>query len=388
MSKWDVSLRVVEVPEPQDLAPAFHPVTPNIPVARAVAELKPYEAVSSQRAIEALGGTSPIFKLDWNESTIPPSPNVQRVLSNFITQGANLNWYPELGSRSLLLGLSDYTGVRPDSLLVTNGSDDALHLICASFLDAGDEVVVPVPTYNHFIVFAQAKGAHVRQIAGDSPFGSNIATIRASLSQRTRMLYLVSPNNPTGVLTHPEEVAAICRDYPNLLVLLDEAYFEFAQVSGIQLVEEFPNLIVTRTFSKAFGLAGLRVGYLAAHPTLIDGLSRLYNPKSVNTMAQIGALAALEDRDYLNTYLDEVSTSKELLRQFFANRRNVEAWITPANFIVIRSSDVRQTLKRLESLGVYARDRSTYPGLEGCLRMTVGTVEQTQRLLERLSKVF
>ncbi|MEZ4461489.1 MAG: histidinol-phosphate transaminase [bacterium] len=388
MSKWDVSLRVVEAADQEELYPALHAVTPNIPVARAVASLSPYEAVSSQRAIEALGGTSPIFKLDWNEATIPPSPNVQKVLANFIAQGANLNWYPELGSRSLLLGLSDYTGVRPESLMVTNGSDDALHLICSSFLDHGDEVVVPVPTYNHFIVFAQAKGATVRQVVGESPFSSNISGIRAALSQRTRMLYLVSPNNPTGVLTHPDEVAAIARDYPNLLILLDEAYFEFAQVSGIELVEQFSNVIVTRTFSKAFGLAGLRVGYLAAHPSVIDGLSRLYNPKSVNTMAQIGALAAIEDREYLNAYLEDVTASKELLRQFFATRRNVEAWITPANFVVVRTGNIQQTLKRLESLGVYVRDRSTYPGLEGCLRMTVGTVEQTQRLLERLSKVF
>lgn len=388
MSKWDVSLRVVEALEHEEMLPSLHAVTPNIPVARAVAALSPYEAVSSQRAIEALGGTSPIFKLDWNESTIPPSPNVQRVLTNFVTQGANLNWYPELGSRSLLLGLSDYTGVRPESLMVTNGSDDALHLICATFLDPGDEVVVPVPTYNHFMVFANAKGANVRQVVGDSPFSSNISGIRAALSQRTRMLYLVSPNNPTGVLTHPDEVAAICRDYPNLLVLLDEAYFEFAQISGIELVEQYPNIIVTRTFSKAFGLAGLRVGYLAAHTAVIDGLNRLYNPKSVNTMAQIGALAALEDRDYLNAYLDEVTAAKELLRQFFATRRNVEAWITPANFVVVRTENIKITLKRLESLGVYVRDRSTYPGLDGCLRMTVGTVEQTQRLLERLSKVF
>jgi histidinol-phosphate aminotransferase len=388
MSKWDMSLRVVEALEHDDVYPGLHEVTPNIPVARAVAELSPYEAVSSQRAIEALGGTSPIFKLDWNESTIPPSPAVQRVLSNFIAQGANLNWYPELGSRSLLLGLSDYTGVRPESIMVTNGSDDALHLICSTFLDSGDEVVVPVPTYNHFVVFAHAKGAKIRQVVGDSPFSSNIAGIRAALSQRTRMLYLVSPNNPTGVLTHPEEVAAICRDYPNLLVLLDEAYFEFAQVSAISLVEQFPNLIVTRTFSKAFGLAGLRVGYLAAHPSVVEGLSRLYNPKSVNTMAQLGAHAALADRDYLNTYLDEVNASKELLRQFFATRRHVEAWITPANFVVVRTGNIDQTLRRLESLGVYVRDRSTYPGLEGCLRMTVGTTEQTQRLFERLSKVF
>jgi histidinol-phosphate aminotransferase len=335
-----------------------------------------------------LQGSSPIFKLDWNESTIPPSPKVQQSIVHHVTNGPGLNWYPELSSRSLLLALSDYTNVRPDQLMVTNGSDDALHLICSTFLDHDDEVVVPVPTYNHFVVFAQSKGAKIVPVQTENLFASNIEAIRDAMTHKTRLLYLVSPNNPTGVVAHPEMIEELCQDFPNTLIVLDEAYFEFSQVTGIGLVQRFPNLIVTRTFSKAFGLAGLRVGYLAAHPDILENLSRIYNPKSVNTLAQIGALAALSDLDYLNEYLDEVIESKRMLREFFAQRQGVEAWITAANFVVLRVSDVKDTLRQLEGLGVYVRDRSSYQGMEGCIRMTVGTVEQTQRLIDRLSKVF
>ena len=389
MSKWDARLPVVEPVGRQIVPPRLREVPgPSIPVAKSVAKLTPYVAVSSQPAIEALRGRTPIFKLDWNESTIPPSPKVQQAISQFISQGAELNWYPELGSKNLCLALSDYTGLHPDCIIATNGSDDALHLVCASYLDHGDQVVVPVPTYNHFVTFAQSRGANVVSVCGDDPFVSSMDAIRAAMTKDTRMVYMVSPNNPTGVIYEADEVEKLCRDYPETLVIVDEAYFEFAQRSCISLVQDVSNLVVTRTFSKAFGLAGLRVGYLAAHPELADGLSRLYNPKSVNTLGQIGAIAALNDMPYLNTYLDEVATSKEVLRAFFETRPNVEAWVTPANFVVVRVPNVDKVLERLEGLGVYVRDRSSYPGLEGCLRMTVGTVEQTQRVIDRLAKVF
>lgn len=378
MANREVALRIVsDAVEPRGIVSAA-----------SVRNLVPYEAVSSQRTIDALQGSSPIFKLDWNESTIAPSPRVQSAIAHHVMNGPGLNWYPELNSRSLLLALSDYANVRPDQLLVTNGSDDALHLICATFLDEGDEVVVPVPTYNHFVVFAQSKGADIKFVSTEALFESNIQEVRRAMTERTRLLYLVSPNNPTGVVAGREDVEALCRDFPQTLIVLDEAYFEFSQVSGIDLVQHYPNLIVTRTFSKAFGLAGLRVGYLASHPDILDQLSRLYNPKSVNTLAQIGALAALSDIEYLNAYLKEVRAAKELLREFFSHRSGVEAWITSANFVVMRVSDVGETLRQLESLGVYVRDRSGYPGMEGCIRMTVGTIDQTQRLIDRLSKVF
>lgn len=360
---------------------------PAIDVAPAVRALTPYEAVTSQSAIEARPDGETTFKLDWNEATIAPSPRVNEAIQAYLSGNRDLNWYPQLGSKDLLGALEGYTGLSSEHLMASNGSDDALQLICNTFLSEGDEVVAPVPTYNHFVVFAQSRGAKITKVQGDSPFDKNLDGIYEAMSPNTRILYLVSPNNPTGKVLDPEDVEGLCRAYPRTLVILDEAYFEFAQVTGIDLVREYPNLIVTRTFSKAFGLAGLRVGYLAGDPDLVEGLSRIYNPKSVNALGQVGAIAALNDLDYLDAFLAEVEESKEILRDFFASK-NAEAYITPANFVVVRVPQITDTLGQLEQRGVYVRDRSSYPGLEGCLRMSVGTVEQTECLLERLEEVF
>lgn len=390
MSHLNYKLRVESPrPSPTDAAPRLREVVGRrrIDVAPAVRELTPYEAVTSQAAIEARPDDETTFKLDWNEATIPPSPRVNEAIAAYLAGSRSLNWYPQLGSTELLGALSEYTRLSADHLMASNGSDDALHLICSTYLDRGDEVVAPVPTYNHFLVFAQSRGAKIRKVVGDDPFSKNLAGIREAMSRRTRILYLVSPNNPTGVVIDPADVRQLCQDYPDTLIVLDEAYFEFAQTTGIALVREFENLIVTRTFSKAFGLAGLRVGYLAADPSIVEGLSRIYNPKSVNALGQVGAIAALGDLGWLDDFLAEVNASKELLRDFFA-KKNADAHITPANFVVVRVPNIESTLGQLSERGVYVRDRSSYPGLEGCLRMSVGTVEQTERLLERLDEVF
>lgn len=375
--------------ESVDNAPALHEVPSRKPiaVAPAVHALTPYIAVTSQAAIEARPNGETSFKLDWNESTIAPSPRVSEAIQAHLASHRDLNWYPQLGSRDLVNALQSYTGLTSEHILATNGSDDALQLICNTYLSEGDKVVAPVPTYNHFLVFAESRGAAITRVCAESAFQSNIEGIRRAMSQDTRILYLVSPNNPTGVVLDPQDVEALCLDYPETLIILDEAYFEFSQVTGIDLVREYPNLIVTRTFSKAFGLASLRVGYLAADPRIIEGLSRIYNPKSVNALGQVAAVAALSDLDYLNDFLAEVRASKELLREFFADR-NVDAQITPANFVVVRVENLPATLQALEQRGVYVRDRSGYPGLQDCLRMSVGTVKQTEKLLERLAEVF
>lgn len=389
MSNVNYGLRIDSSVESVTDKPRLREVPDRPPVkpAGSVQQLTPYEAVTSQAAIQAKPDGETVFKLDWNEATVPASPHVREAIAAHIAGNRGLNWYPQLGSTDLREALTDYTDLPRDHLLVSNGSDDALHLICSTFLDKGDEVVAPVPTYNHFMVFAQSRGADIKKPRGDSPFQKNLDEIRETMSPDTRLLYLVSPNNPTGVIYPPEDVEQLCKDYPDTLILLDEAYFEFAQVTGLDLVRQHPNLIVTRTFSKAFGLAGLRVGYLGAHPELVNHLRRLYNPKSVNTLGQVGAMAALNDLEYLNDYLAKVERAKDRLADFL-EQRDMEFEMTPANFVVVRVPDIHHTLEKLESLGVYVRDRSSYPGLSGCLRMTVGTVEQTEKVIDRLEKVF
>ena len=389
MSNVNYGLRFESSGDSISAEPKLREVSDRSPVvpSSSVQELTPYEAVTSQAAIRAKPDGETVFKLDWNESTVPASPKVREAIAAHIAGDRGLNWYPQLGSEELIEALTDYTGLESENLLVTNGSDDALHLICDTFLDPGDHVVAPAPTYNHFITFAQSCGADIEKPIGDSPFEKSIDAIRDSLRPSTRILYLVSPNNPTGVIFPPEDVAELCRDHPETLILLDEAYYEFAKVTGVDLVEEHPNIVVTRTFSKAFGLAGLRVGYLSGHPELVDALSRIYNPKSVNTLGQVGAKAALEDLEYLEEYLSEVEAAKGVLADYL-DTTPVEYHMTPANFVVVRVPQLQESLDELEERGIYVRDRSDYPGLDNCLRMTIGTVDQTRKVIDLISGVF
>ena len=357
-------------------------------VARSAKRLRPYDPTTSLGKIHAKPKQKP-FKLDWNESTVPPSPCVTAALESFLRSShhGGLHWYPELYSRELQRSLAGYTGLTPEHLLVTNGSDDALALVCNTFLDPADEVVVPTPTYTHFLVFAQADGGRIVPVRYDNPFEMQIDRVLQAITPRTKLIYLVSPNNPTGLIYGPEEVERVLDHAPHAVVIVDEAYHEFCDTTAVDLARSRPNLVVTRTFSKSFGLAGLRVGYLAAMPEMIMELKRLFNPKSVNVMGQVAATAALADIDYLRRYVAEVNASKPMLVDFF-RERGFEARSTPANFVLARLPEPKRFCAALEEEGVYVRDRSSIPHMSGYVRLGVGTREQTAEVLERLRRAI
>ena len=353
---------------------------------RYVAGIRPYEAVSSRDKIAARPDQVP-YKLDWNESTIPPSPKVLTAITRFLSNTHHLNWYPELYSKRLLGSLSGYVGVPEECLLVTNGSDDALDLICRTYLEPGDEVIVPSPTYTHFLVYAGEHGGQILRVYAEDPFRQNIEGIIKSVGYGTKVIYLVSPNNPTGVMYEGDALRRILEAAPRAIVIVDEAYYEFCGRTVVPLIEEYPNLVVTRTFSKSFGIAGLRIGYAVAQPEVIDTLKRVFNPKSVNVLGQIAAEAALGDREYLDAYVSSVATAKEQLAAYFA-AKGLECHVTPANYILVRVPDPKRFCALLEEEGVYIRDRSTIPQMQHYVRMSVGTVEQAREIEERLDRVL
>ncbi len=351
--------------------------------ARDVEKLSPYDAVSSLAAIKSLPKGMVPLKLDWNESSIPPSPRVIEAITGFLSNGHHLNWYPELCAPKVRSALSVYTGVRADSILVTNGSDDALDLVCRTYLEPHDDVVVVWPTYGHFLIYVKARGVQPRLALPEDPFAIPTATILDVIRPDTKLVYIPSPNNPTGTVTPPSDVAALCRAFPGTLFLVDEAYYEFCGVSSAPLVATYPNLVVTRTFSKCFGIAGLRVGYLMTGPSVIQNLRKLYNPKSVNALAQVGAVAALADVDTREAYIAQVRAAREVLASEL-HRRGAEVRVTQANFVLVRVRDPQGLVQALESVGVFVRDRSRMEGFAGWVRFTVGTLSQMHDLVERI----
>jgi len=359
---------------------------PTIPVAECIKDVRPYEPVQSLSAIALRPDVEPL-KLDWNESTIQPSPKVAAAEAAFVASGQPLNWYPDLTCGPLVEQIAEYAGVPADHVLVTNGSDDALDLICKTYLNPDDRVVLPYPTYTHFLVFAGSRGARFDPVTYDDPFVGQPERVVAALTPWTKVVYLVNPNNPTGMLFSREEVLRIAGRAPLSLTLVDEAYYEFAGVSVTDLVPDHPNLVVTRTFSKSFGIAGLRIGYVIAHPQVLKDLRRVFNPKSVNALGQVAAAAALEDLDYHAAFVDEVRRSRVRLVRWL-EARGLEARNSEANWILVKVPDPKSFCRALEREMVFVRDRSGFPQLAGWVRMSVGTLEQTELLCERLGRVL
>lgn len=348
--------------------------------------LSPYDPVSSLQRIWATPGQVP-FKLDWNESTIPPSPKVYESIVTFLSHSNHLNWYPELGSRGLADELSEYVGLCADNILVTNGSDDALELVCKTYLGPADNVVVPMPTYTHFLVYVQARGARIVPFYSDDLFEAEVDHLALKLDACTKLVYLVNPNNPTGVTYTEEEVERLLVAYPGTMFVVDEAYYEFHGSSVVGLVDRYDNIVVTRTFSKCFGIAGLRMGYLCAGEKVLVQLKKLFNPKSVNRLGQIAAAACLSDRPYYDRFVEEVTQAKELLKEEMA-RRGIQVHVTPANYVLMRVRDPREFCRLLEDEGVYIRDRSTLPRMENYVRISIPTVAQTKDLIARVDRVL
>lgn len=350
---------------------------------RLISGLKPYDAVSSLDTISQLpAGLSPL-KLDWNESVIPPSPRVIDEITRFLKNSHHINWYPDLGAAKLRKTLVAYTGVPAEDIIVTNGSDDALSLVVCSYVDPGDDVVLVWPTYGHFLVYCRGRGVEPRLAMPEDPFDTPTRTLTRTLRQDTKLCYIASPNNPTGVVTPPDHIQELCGEFRSTLFIVDEAYFEFCGVTSARLVGKIPNLVVTRTFSKCLSMAGLRVGYLMASGEVMTNLRRLYNPKSVNVLGQVGAAAALLDYEFISNYVSECRVGRTWVVQALAER-GVDVRSTSGNFILVRLTDPAGFCRKLESVGVFVRDRSGIKDFEGYVRITIGPVDYMKEFIRRL----
>ncbi len=345
-----------------------------------------YNPSVSLDKIDYSGSLTPL-KLDWNEATIPPAPEVKQALSAIIKRNNTLNWYPELFSKSLVRALADYTGRREDEIVVTNGSDDGLVLILRTFLEPGDHVVIPHPTYTHFLTQAETVGALISKPVTRTPFQPDSSVIINNTTADTKLVYIVNPNNPTGTLLPVKEIERLLKRYPNTIFLIDEAYYEFAGETATGLVSLYPNIIISRTFSKAFAMAGLRVGYIVANTAVITLLKRLLNPKSVNIFAQTAAIAALKYRHYTESYVQAVHQSKELFISFLRSR-NITVFDSRANFVMVEHPHHKQLLAQLEQHNVFTRDRSNFAGMEHFFRITLGTIDQTKELIRRFEMIL
>ncbi len=346
----------------------------HVPPVEAVERLKPYK-ITTQKPIFIKEKQS-VLKLDWNESTIPPSPAVIRAITEFVWKQP-LNWYPDVNSQELRDALSEYTGLGSAYITTFNGSDSALEYLARVYLDGDSEVIVCCPTYDNFRVYAESTGAKIANTYYSSPFIAKPKKIYEKVNSRTSMIYLVSPNNPTGILYTEAQIRAILERYPRVMTVVDEAYFEFCGITMASLVKKYNNIVVVRSFSKAFGLAGLRCAYILTDPVNLEYINRIRVGKNVNALAQVAALAALEDLEYTNNYVEEIKKSQEDLAAYLVDM-GLHIMKTPANYLLVRVANPKQVLSYLEAHSIFVRDRSYMKQLEGYLRITIGTREQME----------
>jgi histidinol-phosphate aminotransferase len=325
------------------------------------------------------------LRLDFNENTLACSPRVIEALRKITA--ADLTRYPERGSVEAAVAAS--LNVEAAQVLLTNGVDEAIHVLCQAFLDRGDAMLLPVPTYSMYEVYGSAAEAQIDAVpawqsrtdavlAADG-FRFPLDVMLGAIHSRTRLIAIANPNSPTGATVARDAIVAIAERAPQAIVLVDEAYYHFFGETVIDLIGKVPNLVVARTFSKAYGLAGLRLGALIAAEGTMQWLRRVISPYSVNQLALACLPAALEDRAYLKWYIGEVKAARAELAQALTDF-GLEHWPSEANFILTRiGAEHSAFVKAMRARGILTRDRSADPGCDGLVRITVGTREQMQQ---------
>jgi histidinol-phosphate aminotransferase len=317
-------------------------------------------------------GCRDTLRLDFNENTLACSPKVREVLAS-ISTGA-LTRYPERGPVEAIVARQ--LGLGAAQVALTNGVDEAIHVLFESFLDAGDELLLPVPTYTMYEVYSSATDAKVVPILAAEDLQFPFERLLAAITPRTKIIAIANPNSPSGSVATRAQILEIARRAPQAVLLIDEAYFHFYGETVIDLIGTVPNLMVTRTFSKAYGLAGLRLGLLAGPVELMRWVRRVLSPYSVNSLALACLPAAMEDEAYLNWYVGEVLAARTEFEAAL-DAAGVRRWPSHANFVLTEiGAEHKEFTRRMSAAGVLVRDRSSDPGCEGRVRITIGTREQ------------
>jgi histidinol-phosphate aminotransferase len=323
------------------------------------------------------------LRLDFNESTIGCSP---RVLSRLRSLDAEtLARYPE--REPVEAQVADFLGLEAQQVLLTNGVDEAIHLLCSTYLEPGDEAIIVVPTFAMYSIFAQAEGATLIPIFSEENFSFPLKKLLSRISPRTRLIAVANPNNPTGAAVAREVLLELASAAPHAAVLIDEAYFEFHRETILNLAEVPENVFVARTFSKAYGLAGLRIGILAGDAAEIAMVRRVASPYNVNAVALAVLPEALRDQQFVTDYVAEVQRGRAVLEQEL-RALGIYYWPSRANFVLVRIGPVyAEFIQDLRARGILVRDRNSDPGCQGCVRLTVGSFEHTQVLIGALHDV-
>jgi histidinol-phosphate aminotransferase len=341
---------------------------------------KPIEEVKRQLKLNS------VIKLASNENPYPPSPKVIAAMGKAARE---VNRYPDGGCFVLRQALTKHLKINENQLIFGNGSDEVIVLAVKAFVGKGDEVIIAKPSFLVYDIASRLAGAKVHEVPLKN-FRYDLPAMKSKLNAHTKIVFIGNPDNPCGTFINTKEAEDFMKAVgKNTLVFFDEAYFEYVHAKDypdtLKMMKKYPNLMVTRTFSKMYGLAGLRVGYGIASEGIIDILNRLREPFNVNSLAQAAAIAALADQAYYHRIAKDVETQRQYLYRSLKGL-GLKYEISFTNFILIKVKQASQTAQALLRKGVIVRDMTVW-GLSDYIRVSIGTAQENKRFIKTLKEV-
>jgi histidinol-phosphate aminotransferase len=330
------------------------------------------------------GGRKDLLRLDFNENTIGCSPKVREFLANGIGSG-ELPAYPEYSDTRR--ELAAFFRVPEDGLVLTNGTDEAIQVLVNTYLDPRQECLILRPAYAMYRFYAEVAGAEVFELDyNPDTLAFPLDQVLESISPNTRLIMIANPNNPTGGAISVASVEKILERAGNAAVLIDEAYYEFSGITALPLIDRYPNLFVSRTFSKVYGLAGLRIGCLFTQPRNAALVRKGQSPYSVNAVAAAAARVAIQDQEFITRYVTEILAARQLT-EVGLEKLNIRYFPSDGNFILMELGDrAAHVVSGLRDKGILVRDRGHE--IPGTVRVTIGTRDQMDRFLVALREVL
>ena len=358
-------------------------------VAEHIRTLVPYVPGKPIEEVERELGIKGVIKLASNESPFEPSPKVLQAIKKAST---SINRYPDGDCFYLREQLAKHLKVKSRQLIFGNGSDEIIVLVVRAFVAEGDEVILAKPSFLVYDIASRLAGAKIHAIALQDDFQYDLAAMKKAVTPKTKVIFLGNPDNPSGMYIAKKDMLDFLKDLSrDIVVLIDEAYFEYVKAAdygySLELLKTYKNVIVTRTFSKMYGLAGLRVGYGIADEEMIDVLNRIREPFNVNSIAQVAAVACLKDQTYYKKVAATVNAQRTYLYAQL-KRLKLNFVKTCTNFILIKTAQSgAELMKKLMHKGVIVRDMGFW-GLENYIRVTIGTASENKKFIRSLEELL
>jgi histidinol-phosphate aminotransferase len=363
-----------------------------INLSKVVKKLDPYVP---GRSIEEIAAnydleSKKIIKLGSNENPIGPSPMAVEALKKNLEL---ISQYPETNLDSLIKDIALYSGVSPSNVIIGgDGADEILDVLGKTFMEPGDEFIVPIPSYMYYEYTLTIQDAVPVYAKWDVPSNTlDVESVIQAINNKTKLIFLCTPNNPTGGLISKEDIKKVLES-TDAIVVVDEAYYEFSGVNNVDLLEDYKNLFILRTFSKVLGLAGMRIGYGLSNPEIIEYMYRVKPVFSLTKLSEVAASATLKDHEYIKKSTEISIDSREFLYRSMSKFKNLTVYKSKANYMLVDIRDTGFTAKELsEKLmqnGVIVRDCTSFKGLdEYWIRVSVGTLENDAEFIKILKNI-